>query len=77
MGEEREGDADVVESDRKLGFRDKRGNLQSQHVERVDSHLIQREVDHLVELLRRVRLAVALVRVDLILRLGEDVPLMK
>ena len=61
MGEGRKRDADVVESDGELRFRDERGNLQRQHVERVDSHLVQREVDHLVELLRRIRLAVALV----------------
>ena len=69
VGKGRERYANVVESDGELGFRDERGNLQSQHVECVDSHLIQREIDHLVELLRRVRLAVALVRVDLIIRI--------
>ena len=63
--------ADVVESDGELGFRDERGNLQRQHVVCVHSHLIQRQIDHLVELLRRVRLAVALVRVDLLLRAPE------
>ena len=47
----------MVESDGELGFRDERGNLQRQHVECVHSHLI--------------RLAVALVRVDLLLRAPE------
>lgn len=61
----------MVESDGELGFRDEWGNLQRQHVECVHSHLIQRQIDHLVELLRRVRLAVALVRVDLLLRAPE------
>ena len=72
MGEEWKRDANVVERDRQLRFRDERGNLQRQHVEGVDSHLVQREINHLVELLRRIRLTVALVRVDLSLQSTDE-----
>ena len=59
------GNADVVERHGELGVGDEGRNLEREHVQGVHAQLRQREVHALAELLRTVRLAAALMRVDL------------
>ena len=59
------GNADVVERHGELGVGDEGRNLEREQVQGVDAQLGEREVHALAELLRAVRLAAALMGVDL------------